>query len=276
MLYLCATPIGNMEDITQRVLRILSTVDAIYAEDTRHSLLLLNHYNIKKPLFSCHTHNEAEKAQEIAMRLKNGETIAYISDAGMPCISDPGERLIEVCVENGLEFTVLPGATASVTALALSGLPTDKFLFYGFLPRSGKERKDALSFICNTPVTTIVYESPNRVYDTLYEIKALAGESRRAAVVREITKVFEQAVRGTLNELCMKYAENPPKGECVIIIEGAAQQAPKAGDINSMICECLAKGMKAKDAAKFVADAFSVPKNDVYKRVLEIKENEQY
>lgn len=270
MLYLCATPIGNMEDITLRVLRVLSEADVIYAEDTRHSAQLLSRYDIKKPLLSCHGHNEAERSEQIAERLKNGENVAYISDAGMPCISDPGARLISVCIEKGLEFTVLPGASASVTALALSGLNTDKFLFYGFLPRTGKERKEALVSAASSEFTVILYESPNRVGDTLRELCEYAGENRHAALVREITKVFEEARRGTLRELRELYGESPPKGECVIVLEGKPRESAKSEDVDDFLLDCLSKGMRAKDAAKLAAESLGVAKNEAYKRVLEL------
>lgn len=273
MLYLCATPIGNMEDITLRVLRVLSEVDAVYAEDTRHSAQLLSHYDIKKPLLSCHEHNEAERSEQIAERLKNGENIAYISDAGMPCISDPGARLISVCIEKGLEFTVLPGASASVTALALSGLNTDRFLFYGFLPRTGKERREALLSVTSSEVTVILYESPNRVGDTLRELCGYAGENRRAALVREITKVFEEARRGTLCELCELYREASPKGECVIVLEGKPHESAKSEDVDDFLRNCLSNGMRAKDAAKLASESLGVAKNEAYKRVLELMQD---
>lgn len=272
MLYLCATPIGNLEDITLRVLRVLSEVDAIYAEDTRHSSLLLKHYDIKKPLYSCHEHNEAARASEITERLKQGENIAYISDAGMPCVSDPGARLVRACLDEGVQFTVLPGATACVTALALSGLTSDKFAFFGFLPRSGKERKAQLASIADMEISSIIYESPNRVYDTLCELAALCDEKRRAAVVREITKMYEQSMCDYLPVLCDYYSEESPKGECVIIIEGKAKQETSIGDADEYILQCLAEGMKAKDVAKDVSEKLNIPKNDVYKRVLELKD----
>ena len=269
MLYLCATPIGNMEDITLRVLRVLSEVDAIYAEDTRHSAGLLSYYEIKKPLISCHEHNEAQRAAEIVDRLKNGDNIAYISDAGMPCVSDPGARIISACIDAGAEFTVVPGASASVTALALSGLDNERFLFCGFLPRSGKERRERLELVSNSPVTTIIYESPNRVYSSLCEIMQLTGGDRKAAVVREITKVFEEASRGTLSQLCEKYKDNAPKGECVIVLEAKTDNDVNEVDVDSMIDDCLNKGMKAKEAARYIADTLKISRNDIYKRILE-------
>lgn len=273
MLYLVATPIGNMEDITLRALRILRDVDCIYAEDTRHSGLLLSHFEIKKPLFSCHEHNEAERAAEIAEKLIHGENIAYISDAGMPCISDPGGRLCAMCVREKLPFTVIPGPSASVTALCLSGLPTDRFLFYGFLPRTGRERKDALREVCESPYSVIVYESPNRVYDTLCDMRDTTGGDRRASLVREITKIYEESVCLTLNELCDKYSENAPKGECVIVLDGKKQERISAEDTDELILGLLQSGMKAKDVARQISEQTGVPKNEIYKRVLELKDN---
>ena len=253
-----------------RVLRVLSEVDAIYAEDTRHSGLLLSHYKIKKPLLSCHEHNEAERAEEIVQRLKQGENIAYISDAGMPCISDPGARLIRACIESSQEYTVLPGASASVTALSLSGLPTEKFLFFGFLPRSGKERKAAINFLADSTVTSVIYESPNRVYNTLSELMQCAGENRMAALVREITKLYEESVQGTLAELCMRYENDAPKGECVIVLDGKCESHADADAADQMINNMLEQGLKSKLIAKTVADVLDLPKNGVYARVLEL------
>lgn len=275
MLYLCATPIGNLEDITLRVLRVLSHVEAVYAEDTRHSAQLLSHYEIKKPLISCHEHNEAQRAREIAERIKNGEDIAYISDAGMPCISDPGARLVSVCIRENLPFTVLPGATACATALALSGLPSERFLFMGFLPRSGKERRQAVEKICAAEESVIIYESPNRVYATLSEFCECMGKDRQAALVREITKLYEQAKRGTLFELCEEYRDAPPKGECVIIVEGREKQNVSDADVDAYITELLSEDMRAKDIARRVAEKLGVPKNDVYRRVLELSGGEK-
>ena len=273
MLYLIATPIGNMEDVTLRALRILREVDAVYCEDTRHSGLLLSHYGIKKPLFSCHDHNEAQRAQEIAEKLRAGENLAYISDAGMPCISDPGNRLTETCVREGLPFTVIPGASASVTALALSGLPTDKFTFYGFLPRSGKERSGALTFICDSPYTTVIYESPNRVYATLCDLCGKAGSERRCALVREITKIYEECVNLPLGELCERYRDDAPKGECVLVLAGKPYEEVSGADIDARIRELLDRGMSAKDAAKQVAQETGASKNDVYRKAIEIIDN---
>ena len=268
MLYLVATPIGNMEDITLRALRVLREADVIFCEDTRHSGLLLSHFEIKKPLFSCHEHNEAQRAAEIAERLRAGENIAYISDAGMPCISDTGARLSEMCVREGLPFTVVPGASASVTALALSGLATDKFLFYGFLPRSGKDRADALTKVCDCPYSAVIYESPNRVYATLCDLRNRAGEDRRAALVREITKIYEECVNLPLSELCERYRDAAPKGECVIVLDGKSPDAVTENDIDAMIEKLLADGLSAKDAAKQIAQETGAGRNDVYKRII--------
>lgn len=271
MLYICATPIGNLEDITLRVLRVLREVDAIYAEDTRHTRILLNHYEIKKPLISCHEHNEAQRAEEIAERLLTGETLAYVSDAGTPLISDPGARIVAECVKRNIEFTVLPGACAATTALILSGLSSDSFYFAGFLPRTGAERKKKIEEISKIPGTVILYESPNRAGATLKELAKSTGGERQCALVREMTKLHEEAVRGTLLNLSEMYAEEPPRGECVIAIAGAlpAENAPASPEeIARAIDEMRGKGWKPRAVAKEIAQRFSMSANEAYELVI--------
>lgn len=267
MLYICATPIGNLEDITLRALRILSEADAIYAEDTRQSLKLLNHYEIKKPLISCHEHNEAARAEEIAKRLEANETIVYVSDAGTPLISDPGVRIVSECVKRGLEFTVLPGASAATTALILSGLSDEGFLFMGFLPRSGAKRRERMDELRTLKYPAIIYESPNRVHKTLSELRELLGDNRGCAVVREMTKLHEEAVRGTLFSLTQRYDEAPPKGECVIVIapaEAASAQPPDYDAIRDAIDAMRDESMKPRDIAREISRRFLIPANEAY------------
>ena len=270
-LYLCATPIGNMEDITLRALRILNEADAIYAEDTRHTLGLLNHYDIKKPLISCHEHNENARAEEIVNRILSGDTLVFVSDAGMPAISDPGEKLVAACIKNNVPFEVLPGASASLTALVLSGMPTKNACFIGFLPRSSKERREEISSLSKHKGSLIIYESPLRVSATLLELSKVFGD-RDAVLVREITKHFEETVRGTLTALSEKYSETPPKGECVIVVSGALEENEASEeDVDLYITELLRNGMSVKDAAKQASAVLEIKKSDAYARANELK-----
>ena len=274
MLYICATPIGNLEDITLRTLRVLREVDAIYAEDTRHTLILLNHCDIKKPLISCHEHNEASRAEEIANRLEAGENIAYVSDAGTPLISDPGARIVAECIKRGIEFTVLPGACAATTGLILAGLGSDAFYFAGFLPRTGSARKQKIDSLAVIQGAIILYESPNRVGAMLQELAKRLGD-RRCALVREMTKVHEEVVRGTLTGLSEVYAKEPPRGECVLVIEGAELQAKPAAapeEIEAAIDKMSTSGMKPRAIAREIAQRFSISANDAYAMVVEKKD----
>ncbi|MDR1101292.1 MAG: 16S rRNA (cytidine(1402)-2'-O)-methyltransferase [Clostridiales bacterium] len=220
MLYVCATPIGNLEDITLRVIRALSEVDIVFAEDTRHTLKLLNHLEIKTKLCSYHRHNCAQRDEYAISLLKEGKNVALVSDAGMPAISDPGVQLIKRCIENSLEFTILPGATAFVTALVASGLPTDNFTFIGFLPVKSGKRKKMLNNLQLLPHTLIFYESPHRVTKMLTDAKEVLGD-RNCVAARELTKKFEEVLRGKISELLIHFSSHPPRGEFVILIEGA-------------------------------------------------------
>lgn len=272
-LYLCATPIGNMGDITMRAVAVLASVSAVYCEDTRNSGLLLERLGIKKPLSSCHEHNENSAAERIIERIRGGEAVAYISDAGMPAISDPGERLVCACIEAGVHFEVIPGASAFVAAAVLSGLSTKELYFVGFLPREGKQRKQALANLRKISATIILYESPYRVAATLEELALLLGGQRRAAVSREITKLFEETARGTLGTLAEKFADSPPKGECVISIEGAADSEGDGSEgLDAMLTRLLNGGMSVKDAAKQASFVLDVPKNTAYARASILKE----
>lgn len=282
-LYLCATPIGNLGDITLRTLETLSRVKRIYCEDTRNTLKLLNAYGIKKPLESCHEHNEKSRAERIAAEVRAGDAVAFVSDAGMPGVSDPGAELIKKFVELGLPFELQPGASAMTSAWIMSGLPTKSLLFLGFLPRSGAERTEALERIAESSDTVLIYESPLRVGATLCDIKnAIEGsggsaEERPCTLVREITKAFEECVRGRVSALSEKYALEPPKGECVIAI-GAAQNKAEAGTslkldalLNALLCE----GVSVKSAARIAAETLDMPKNAAYKRAMELNKAER-
>ncbi len=218
-LYLVPTPIGNLEDMTLRAIRVLKEADLILAEDTRNSGKLLKHFDISTPMLSHHMHNEHKTVDGLVNRIKSGETMALISDAGTPAISDPGFLLSRSCVEAGIEVDCLPGATAFVPALVNSGLPNDKFVFEGFLPVK-KGRQTRLKILAEEPRTIIFYESPHKLVKTLGHFAEFFGENRKVSVSREITKLHEETIRGTATEVLAHYTQNPPKGEIVVIVEG--------------------------------------------------------
>ncbi|ORU00890.1 rRNA small subunit methyltransferase I [Anaerovibrio sp. JC8] len=274
MLYLSATPIGNLEDMTYRSVRILGEADLIAAEDTRHSRKLMSHFDIHTPLTSYHEHNKLEKGPELVERMLAGDTIVCISDAGLPGISDPGAHLAELAIESGVQVSPLPGANAALSALICSGLDTTAFTFYGFLPRTGKKRRELLERISKSPETLIFYEAPHHLKGTLEDlIKALGGH-RRATTARELTKTFEEFNRRTLGELKEYYDEREPKGEFVIIIEGfdadndifaepEQQLSPE-----EMVAKLEAEGMGRKDAMREAAKKLGISRRDVYQALL--------
>lgn len=272
-LSLCATPIGNLEDITLRVLRVLQECDAVWAEDTRHTLGLLNHFDIKKPLISCHEHNERERAALLTEELQAGRSIAYCSDAGMPGISDPGAKLLAVCYEHGLACEVLPGASAVTMAAVLCGIPCDTFTFLGFLPRENKPRAAALLQIAQSPRLCLLYESPLRLPATLTELRDMLGGGREAAVLRELTKLHEECARGTLMELCERFAA-PPKGECVIAVAGATEESRQDAplSLDDALMQAFHDGLSVKDAAAAAALACGCAKKEAYARALQLRE----
>lgn len=272
-LYLCATPIGNLEDITLRVVRVLGEADCVYAEDTRRSGALLKHLAIQKPLLSCHAHNEAQKAEEIVQKVKGGARVAYVSDAGLPGISDPGERLIAACIRESVPFEVLPGASAPLLALVMSGLPVQNACFAGFLPRETKARRERLAKLSRHPGTLLFYESPLRVRATLEELLSTYGD-RPAALLRELTKLHEEAVRGTLSSLVARYESEPPRGECVLAVGGAPEDEEAAPErLEEFLTRLLAQGVSAKDAAKQASAVLDVPRNEAYALALKLKES---
>ncbi len=274
MLYICGTPIGNMEDITLRAIRILGEVDLIAAEDTRQSVKLLNHFNIKTPLTSYHEHNKDTKGPQLIKMLKDGKNIALVTDAGMPGISDPGEDLVKLCYENDIEVTIVPGPTAVITALVLSGLNTRSYIFEGFLPKNKKQRVEVLSKLTNETRTTVFYEAPHHLLNTLRDIYEYAG-NRQIAVERELTKRHETVNKGSVTEIINYFENNEPKGEFVIVIEGRPQEEIKASqraEINEMSIfehfnSYVAKGMDEKSAMKQVAKDRGIGKRDVYKEI---------
>ena len=272
-LYICATPIGNLGDITPRVLEVLKSVDIIAAEDTRNSIKLLNHFEIKTPMTSYHEFNRFDKAEELVGEMLKGRDIAIITDAGTPCISDPGEVLVERCIENGIEVTSLPGSSAVITALTLSGFSARRFVFEGFLPpvQKKKERREALARIKDETGTIVLYEAPHHLKETLKELKELFGGERRIALCREMTKKHEEVLRMTLEEAC----ETEPRGEYVLVIEGKAKEELKKEKEDSFLSMSVAehmqsyleKGLSEKDAMKAVAADRGVSKRDIYNEI---------
>ena len=268
ILYIVATPIGNLQDITQRALDTFAQVDLVAAEDTRHSGLLLSHYGIKKPFFALHDHNEQEKAHILVEKLKQGSHIALISDAGTPLISDPGFHLVRQCREAGIRVVPLPGACAAITALCASGIASDRFCFEGFLPAKSKARKDKLENIAEEDRTLIFYESTHRILDTLEDMQSVLGEERYIVLAREITKTWETITGNTIKNLREWLLEDPnrTKGEMVLIVEGK----PKS-DNNDEISpqavkalELIAEELPLKKAASIVAELYGYKKNALY------------
>ena len=261
-LYICATPIGNLEDITYRAVRILSEADMIYCEDTRRTLKLLNHLNIKKPLFSYYLHNSAMRDGEIIEKLTRGAKIALVSDAGMPLISDPGESIVKEALDRGIYVTVLPGACAAVSALVLSGFETDRFIFEGFLPKKGPERKRRIDKIAEYDKTVVIYESPHHLKKTLEDLSGKLS-ARNIALVREMTKIHEEVFRGLLCEAIENAAE--PRGEYVIVIEKPQEKRTYTEDdiIQSLRLE-ISNGASKKEAVKIVAGRLDVKKSNIY------------
>lgn len=276
-LYVVPTPIGNLKDITLRALEVLESVDLIAAEDTRQSLKLLNHFNIKKPLISYHKFNENVKSEDIIDRLKEGKTIALVSDAGTPGISDPGSVIIKRCIEENIDFEVLTGATAVTTALVYSGLDTTKFLFRGFLPRENKERNPVIEDLKNRQETLIFYEAPHRVLKTLSFLYENLGD-RKIAICRELTKLHEEIIRMNLKEAIEYYSINAPRGEYVFIVEGKSEEEIKLDEesmwnnlsIEDHIKKYIEDGIEKKDAIKRVAKDRGIAKSEVYKYSLNL------
>ena len=274
-LYLCATPIGNLEDITYRVLRTLKEVDLIAAEDTRNSIKLLNHFDIHTPMTSYHEYNKIEKAEVLIRKMQEGTNIALITDAGTPGISDPGEDLVRMCYEAGIEVTSLPGPAACITALTLSGLSTRRFAFEAFLPSDKKERQAVLTELVNETRTIIMYEAPHRLVKTLNELLEVLG-NRKMTLCRELTKKHETAFASTIEDILKYYETQEPKGECVLVIEGKNRaelvQEERARweemSIEKHMEVYLEQGMDKKEAMKAVAKDRGVSKRDIYQALL--------
>lgn len=278
-LYLCATPIGNLEDMTFRAIRVLKEADLIAAEDTRNSVKLLNHFEIKTPMTSYHEYNKIAKAHTLIEHLENGEDIALITDAGTPGISDPGEELVRQCHEAGITVTALPGACALINALIISGQPTRRFCFEAFLPADKKERKQILDTLENETRSIIIYEAPHRLVRTLEELYEVLGD-RSMTLCRELTKKHESVFKLTLGEILAYHKENAPKGECVMIIEGKSFQELKEESQEEFLKIPLSEHMKRymdqghskKEAMKLVAKDRGVGKREIYQQLLEEEE----
>ena len=275
-LYLCATPIGNLEDMTYRVVRTLKEVDLIGAEDTRNSIKLLNHFEIETPMQSYHEFNKYDKAKELVQMLLDGKNIALITDAGTPGISDPGEELVKECLENGIEVTSLPGASACVTALSMSGLSTQRFCFEAFLPKDKKRLKNVLKELQNETRTIIIYEAPHRLAKTLKVLEEALG-NRRVSINRELTKKYEESFLTTLKEAREKYEAEEPRGEFVLVIEGKSfddveqeeQQKWEEMSLEDHMKIYLEQGLDKKAAMKKVAKDRGVAKRDIYNQLVQ-------
>lgn len=274
-LYLCATPIGNLEDMTFRVIRTLKEVDLIAAEDTRNSIKLLNHFEIQTPMTSYHEFNKYEKGRKLVEKLLEGQNIALITDAGTPGISDPGEELVQMCYEAGVPVTSLPGAVACVTALTLSGMSTRRFAFEAFLPTDKKEREAVLQEMESETRTIVMYEAPHRLVKTLKLLAERLGSERKITVCRELTKRHETAFRSTIAEASAYYEVNDPKGECVLVIEGRSREEMRMEaqarweemSVEEHMEHYLSQGIGKKDAMKMVAKDRGVPKREIYNQL---------
>lgn len=273
-LYICPTPIGNLDDITYRTLKVLRGVDLIAAEDTRHSIKLLNHFEISKPLTSYHEHNKDSKGNYLINKLLDGENIALISDAGMPGISDPGEDIIKEAIKNNIEIEVLPGATASITALVGSGISTSKFVFEGFLDRDKKSKRKRLEELKEEDRTIIFYESPHRLKETLKEMLKIFG-NRRLSISRELTKKYQETIRDDLENLVEIFEKKEAKGEFVLIVEGFSGEKTINNNYSDLsdreyVIELINSGINKKDAIKIVCKERKLTKDIVYKQVLDL------
>ena len=273
-LYLCGTPIGNLGDITYRAVEMLRAADVIAAEDTRHTRGLLAHYDIHTPMVSYHEHNKEEKGAELIARMQAGETVVCVSDAGLPGIADPGGDLARRAVAAGIPVTPLPGANAALSALICAGLPLDGFAFVGFLPRKDKKRRELLSRVAAYPETLIFYEAPHRLRETLAVLAEILGAERRACAARELTKRFEEFRRMTLGELCAHYRENEPRGEFVLIVVGADEDAPHTDaaapqmSLAEHYAAHIAAGCGKKEAMRRTAQDLGISRRDVYQALL--------
>lgn len=265
-LYICATPIGNLEDVSIRLLKTLRKVDVIACEDTRRTAKLLQRYHIKNRLVSYHQHNLRAREELLISYLRAGQSVALVSDAGMPAISDPGQELVKRAIEEGFQVMVIPGPSALISALALSGMDTTRFVFEGFLPSRAGQRRETLSQLADETRTLVFYEAPHRLLQTLEDIRATCGE-RKVAVARELTKKYEEVVRGTVEEVKQYFSLHPPRGEFTLIVEGGqgcTRQVDQATLLRE-VEELIAEGVDKKEAFKIKARQYGLKKSDIYK-----------
>jgi len=270
-LYVVSTPIGNLEDISLRALRILKEVDLIACEDTRTTKKLLSHYQVKKPLTSYHEHNEVKKAQKLLKQLESGNDIALVSDAGTPGVSDPGFRVVKLASENGIKIVSVPGSSATLAALSISGLPTTSFTFFGFLPKTKNKKRDFLKEIQGLTQTLIFYESPKRVLETLNSSREILGD-REISVSRELTKMFEETIRGKTSNVIKRLEEKKElKGEFTIVVEGNKNRETfSIENLEKQLRFYKKKGLSLKDTVEMLTDKTNIPKNRIYKEALKI------
>jgi 16S rRNA (cytidine1402-2'-O)-methyltransferase len=271
-LYVVGTPIGNLEDMTFRAVKILQSVDAIAAEDTRHTGKLLQHFQIKTPQVSYHEHNRNERLPELLNKLSEGKAIALVTDAGMPGISDPGYELVKACAEAGIEVVPIPGATAGITALSASGLPTHRFVFEGFLPASGQERQQRLESLQAESRTLIFYEAPHRVRETLQDLAQYLGENRSIVLARELTKLHEEFWRGSIGEAIVHYNQQEPKGEFTLIVAGAEVEVPVLSEeaLKAELQQIMAQGVSRSQASRQLAQLTKLPRRQLYQLALSL------
>ena len=268
-LYVVGSPIGNLGDFSPRAIETLKSADFICAEDTRVTAVLLAKFDIKKPMISYHEHNAKQRGQELLPRLLNGESCAVVTDAGMPCISDPGEELVKLCAEHGIEVVAVPGATAAMTALAISGLPTKRFCFEGFLSTTKRIRREHLEQLKYLPQTLIFYEAPHKLKNTLSDLLEILGD-RRISLCREMTKLHEEVQRGTIAEMAKLYEEREPRGEYVLVVEGAAESPKEELTLQQaaeLARELTDRGMKPSEASKEAAKQSGYSKSEIYRQL---------
>ncbi|MFB2934705.1 16S rRNA (cytidine(1402)-2'-O)-methyltransferase [Aerosakkonemataceae cyanobacterium BLCC-F154] len=275
ILYLVATPIGNLEDMTFRAIKVLQTVDLIAAEDTRHTGKLLQHFQIKTPQLSYHEHNRQQRIPQLLSQLSQGKTIALVTDAGMPLISDPGYELVKACVAQGISVVPIPGANAAITALSAAGLATDKFVFEGFLPAKSKERRRHLETLNSETRTIIFYESPHRLRETLEDLGNIFGDSREIVLARELTKMHEEFWRGTITDAIAHYTNREPQGEFTLVVAGATLEKPQLSEaaIKAELQNLLQQGLSRSDASRQLAQQTSLPRRQIYQLALTISES---
>ena len=274
-LFIVATPIGNLEDLTMRALRVLKEADLIAAEDTRHTQILLAHYGIRTPLSSYHEHNERSKARQLVEELKAGKTIALVCDAGTPAISDPGYRLTQEALGAGVKVVPIPGASAVMAALSASGLPTDRFSFEGFLPAKVKERRARLQALAGESRTLIFYEAPHRLMDSLLDIKEIFGE-REIVIARELTKLHEEFLRGSITDVLEQLSHREPRGEITLLIHGSTHPAEVAAEtIQAEIERLKAQGVRIKEISELLGEKYGLAKRDVYRLALAASDEQE-